>query len=140
MANTIQTIDPPFISAKPATTEEVAKRIVRKTIKAKLKQPVARRSPTSGTAFFNKLEFKATGLYDHLEGPILKELNQIIASLQGASAGTGDAAKLATATDSAKEARVILSNLINKIGAVQSNIRHTYAGSRSGFANPALKK
>lgn len=134
-----QVVDPPFVSANPPTTEAVAKQIVRKSIKAKQAKQAKAPSRT-GAAFFNKLERDTTGLYDHLEGPVLKELNRIVEELAGARSGGGDAAKLGAASKAASDARLTLHLLIQQLGAVQNNTRHVYAGSRSDFAIPALKK
>lgn len=136
MAVKLETIDPPFVSANPPTTNELAKRIVRKAIRIK-----ASKASSNGAPYFAKVENGLSKLWDHLNGDVQKELNLIKGALNKASARNGDQQAFATAIQSVDQAMMTLSALQNQIGRAQSSVRHIYSsGTRTPIGKPLTVK
>lgn len=106
-------VDPPFIEPHPDTVNQLAKRIVRKSIKAK--QPKTN---------LRSVEAQATKLYDSLQSSVLGQLNEIENSLFMSKSANRE--KLAAARASIAKAKLAVSEVMTHVGQAQSSIRHTY--------------
>lgn len=123
-----QVVDPPFVTPNPQTSSELAKRIVRKSLTVK-----KYKARSNGAPYFTKVEKGLSGLWDHINGDMMKELNRISSALESANAGNGDPQALANAVEKMKQAKIAMMHVANLVGAAQSSVRHVYAGSNSGF-------
>lgn len=119
----MSTIDPPFIEPDPQPTTDLAKRIVRKSLRIKATRAVV-------------IESGLSRLWDHLAGPVMKEMNAINRTLASAKSPS-DAQQLERAKATFQQAMLTLQTLQNQVGAAQSAVRHSYSrGTVSPAAGP----